>query len=53
MILVRKNVYKDVCLLKNVSMFESLFGNDLKLCVCVFILKRGHRLGDLCNDSRS
>ena len=23
MILVRKNIYKDVCLLKNVSMFES------------------------------
>ena len=26
------NVYKGVCLLKNVSMFESLLGNVLKLC---------------------
>ena len=31
------NVYKGVCLLKNVSMFESLFlGNVLKNCVCLF-----------------
>ena len=36
MILVRKNVYKDVCLLKNVSMFCKMFGNVLKMCVFVF-----------------
>ena len=30
------NVYKDVCLLKNVSMFESLFGNYFEI-VCVFL----------------
>ena len=40
MILVRKNVYKDFCLLKNVLMFESLFWEIiLKLCVCFEISK--------------
>ena len=36
MILVRKNVYKDVCLLKNVSMFESCLEIVLEMCVCLF-----------------
>ena len=32
------NIYKGVCLLKNVSMFESLFcENVLKLCCDVFL----------------
>ena len=31
------NVYKGVCLLENVSMFESLLGNVLKLCCDVFL----------------
>ena len=36
------NIYKGVCLFKNVSMFESLFlGNVLKLCceVCLKIAR--------------
>ena len=38
MILVRKKVYKDVCLLKNVSMFESCLEIVLKyVCVCLKI----------------
>ena len=35
MILVRKNVYKDVCLLKMFSMFFEMF---LK-CVCMFVFE--------------
>ena len=30
------NVYKGVCLLKNVSMFESCLEIVFKLCVCFF-----------------
>ena len=37
MILVRQNVYKDVCLLKNVSMFWKMFGKCFEMCVCLFL----------------
>ena len=30
------NVYKGVCLLKNISMFESLFGKCFEIVLCVF-----------------
>ena len=30
------NVYKGVCLLKNVSMFESLFWKCFEIVLCVF-----------------
>ena len=38
-ILVRKNVYKGVDLLENVSMFESCLENVLKCDVCLKIVR--------------
>ena len=48
MILVRKNVYKDVCLQKNVSMFCKMFWN-----VCVFIFENSKDCFEIDQVTRS